>query len=137
MKDMQKSYLKSQTLKILFFLIFTFLSIKSCFAHCYPEKQYQKQWCEKNKGIMEYQLDDKTRIDCLLPKYAVEFDFANKWAECIGQSLYYGIKTNRTPACVLIMENGQKDLKYLNRLNQVASKNGIKTFTMTLNDICN
>ena len=42
---------------------------------------------------------------------AVEFDFANKWAECIGQALYYGQKTNRTPACVLIIENPTKDFE--------------------------
>ena len=79
---------------------------------------------------MEYQLNDKTRVDCLTNLYAVEFDFANKWAECIGQSLYYGLKTNRQPACVLIMERGEKDLKYLKRLRRVAYKKGIKTFTL-------
>ena len=67
------------------------------------------------KGINTF--NDKTRVDCLTPTLAVEIDFANKWAECIGQALYYGKMTNRQPACVLIMENPEKDTKYLNRLH--------------------
>lgn len=65
---------------------------------------------------MEYVLPDKARVDCLLPDMAVEFDFAPKWAECIGQALYYGKRTNRTPACVLIVERPIKDRIYLRRL---------------------
>lgn len=60
----------------------------------------------------------------------VEFDFANKWAECIGQALYYGQMTKRQPACVLIMERGEKDLRYLKRLRKAAYKKGIRTFTI-------
>ena len=56
--------------------------------------------------------------------------FANKWAECIGQSLYYGQVTKRQPACVLIMEREEKDLRYLRRLRKAAYKKGIRTFTM-------
>lgn len=100
----------------------------------YAEKVYQTQWCNARNGIMEYKLDDKTRVDCLLPTMAVEFDFANKWAECIGQALYYGQKTKRTPACVLITENPEKDFKYVRRLRYtVYNKKKIpefKTYTI-------
>lgn len=100
----------------------------------YPEKTYQARWCKAHGGIMEYKLNDQTRVDCLLPTMAVEFDFANKWAECIGQALYYGQKTNRTPACVLIIEDPEKDLKYLRRLRYtVYNKKKIpqfRTFTV-------
>ncbi len=94
------------------------------------EKTYQEHWCRANNGQLEYILDDKTRVDCLTKDYAVEFDFANKWAECVGQALYYGIKTNKTPACVLIMENGESDLKYLKRLQTVTNSHKIKTISM-------
>ena len=96
----------------------------------YSEKTYQTQWCKAHNGTMEYKLSDNTRVDCLTDTLAVEFDFANKWAECIGQSQYYSLKTNKQAACVLIMERGEKDLKYLNRLCKVAYKKGIRTFTM-------
>lgn len=99
--------------------------------HLYTEKEYQNYWCTRHNGTVEFVLNDKARVDCITPTLAVEFDFAPKWAECIGQSQYYGLKTNRQPACVLIMENGEKDLKYLKRLRRVAYKKGIKTFTIT------
>ena len=104
----------------------------------HPEAEYQKAWCNKRGGITEYQLPDKTRVDCLLPNMAVEFDFANKWAECIGQALYYGRMTNRQAACVLIMERGEKDLKYLRRLRRAAYRKGVnlRTFTMKPEHLC-
>lgn len=103
--------------------------------HLHTEKEYQTYWCNARGGIMEYKLNDKTRIDCLLPDMAVEVDFAKKWAECIGQALYYGQKTKRTPACVLITENPEKDIKFIRRLRYtVYNKKKIpefKTFTIT------
>jgi len=120
----------------LFFIVFILLTINCahCAQHQYSEKTYQEHWCKARGGQLEYRLSDKTRVDCLTDKYAVEFDFANKWHECIGQALYYGQKTKRTPACVLIMENGEKDIKYLRRLRYtVYNKKKIpefKTFTI-------
>ncbi len=104
----------------------------------HPEAEYQKVWCDKRGGITEYKLSDKTRVDCLLPNMAVEFDFANKWAECIGQALYYGKMTNRQAACVLIMERGEKDVKYLKRLRRAAYRKGVnlRTFTMKPEHLC-
>lgn len=105
----------------------------------YSEATYQKAWCDKRGGIMEYQLGDKTRVDCLLPNMAVEVDFANKWSDCIGQAIFYGRQTKRQPACVLIMENPEKDLRYLYRLRRAAYRKGVnlRTFTMKPEHICN
>lgn len=111
------------------------LSINIASAHMYLEKEYQKQWCSLNKGQTEYILSDRTRIDCLTTDYAIEFDFANKWAESIGQSLYYALSTGKKAGVVLIMENGQKDLKYLKRLQDVSEKHNIKIWTMTPEDM--
>jgi hypothetical protein len=86
-----------------------------------PESYYQNLWCNEQKGQTEYELEDLTRVDCLLKDKAVEFDFANKWAECIGQSLYYGIMTNRTPVCALIMEK-ESDIRYLKRIEKLKEK---------------
>jgi len=116
--------------------IVSLLSLPAIAKHLYTEKEYQAKWCNAHNGILEYRLNDKTRVDCLTDTLAVEFDFAPKWHECIGQALYYGQKTKRTPACVLIMENPEKDVKYLKRLRYaVYNKKGIpegqfRTFTM-------
>lgn len=93
--------------------------------HLHPEKYYQDIWCNKNQGVKEYQLPDHTRIDCLTPQYAVEFDFAKKWAESIGQSLYYASKTGKIPAIGLILEQ-PKDIIYYNRILPLCAHLGIK-----------
>ncbi len=105
----------------------------------YPEAMYQRKWCEAKGGAAEYTLPDKARIDCLTPELAVEFDFANKWADCIGQAIYYGQQTNRQAACVLIIERGEKDIKYLKRLRKAAYRKGVnvRTFTLKPEYICN
>lgn len=123
---------------ILTIIVMFSLILPASARRMHPETAYQKAWCDKRGGVMEYKLNDKTRVDCLLPNLAVEFDFANKWAECIGQALYYGRQTNRQPACVLIMENGEKDLKYLKRLRRAAYKKGVnlRTFTMKPEHLC-
>lgn len=100
--------------------------------HLYTEAAYQKIWCDKRGGVTEYRLNDKTRVDCLTDKYAVELDFAPKWAECIGQALYYGKMTGKQPACVLIMERGEKDLKYLKRLRKAVYNKGLNMRTFTI-----
>jgi hypothetical protein len=107
--------------KLLFLtvLIVCILSIPVQAKRLQKEKEYQKAWCEKYHGELEYVLDDKTRVDCLTKNYAVEFDFANKWAEAIGQSYYYAIKTDRHPAVVLIIEK-PSDFKYYYRIKKVA-----------------
>ena len=114
---------------ILFLLLISQIPVQAT-QRIYPERTYQAQWCRAHNGIIEYPLSDRTRVDCLTDSLAVEFDFANKWAECIGQSQYYSLRTNKQAACVLIMERGEKDIKYLNRLRKVAYKKGIRTFTM-------
>lgn len=115
---------------ILIFLIFIPLTFAK--QRIYAEKVYQMQWCKAHNGKLEHKLNDKARVDCLTDKFAVEFDFANKWVECIGQALYYGRATRKQPACVLIMENWEKDLKYLRRLRKTAYKKGISLRTFTI-----
>lgn len=78
------------------------------------EKDYVNKYCT---GIKEYTLPDKTRIDCLTDEYAIEFDFAKKWAESIGQSLYYAKKTGKKPA-VAIITSGEQDMKYIKRIQE-------------------
>lgn len=121
---------KSIFIILILFLINIFSGSVVYAKHLYLEKEYQASWCKKFGGQMEYVLPDGARVDVLTKEYAVEFDFASKWAESIGQALYYGIVTNKKPAVVLIMENPTKEYKYLQRLKKVAVKHGITVFTM-------
>ena len=89
------------------------------------ESYYVNQWCTSDFGRKEAVLWDMTRVDCLTKDYAIEFDFAKKWAESVGQSLYYSKLTGKSPAVVLILTNPSDyhDVKRLERLD-----NGIKIF---------
>ena len=82
------------------------------------EKYYQERWCKANNGQVEVVLPDRTRCDCLTDTHAIEFDFGNKWAESIGQALYYSIQTGKRAGVVLILEK-QSDYKYWIRLNTI------------------
>jgi len=85
-------------------------------AHLHPEKYYQNKWCAEHKGQAEVTLPDKTRADCITDTHAIEFDFGEKWAEAIGQALYYSLQTGKRAGIVLILE-GQEDRKYFIRVN--------------------
>lgn len=99
--------------------------------HARPEKDYQAEWCNARGGQMEVVLSDGTRCDCLLPGRAIEFDFASKWAESLGQALNYARLTGRAPGVVLILESPE-DRRYVERLEAIAAWYGlpIKIWTM-------
>lgn len=92
------------------------------------EKYYQNKMCSEFGGKVEYVLFDKTRVDCLTSEYAIEVDFAKKWAEGIGQALYYAEITKKKPAVALIV--GEDDTKYLERIQTVADKFDIKIIVL-------
>jgi len=94
--------------------------------HLHPEKYYQDKFCF---GETEFVLPDKTRVDCLTRDYAVEVDFAPKWAECIGQSLFYAKSTGKKPACLLIIED-EKDLKHVKRIKSINQKHNLTVWTI-------
>ena len=101
---------------VIFFLL---LTIIPCYAkHCQPEKYYQHLWCTEQNGIEEYKLCDKTRVDCLTEEYAIEFDWAKKWAECVGQCLYYAKLTGKKPAAAIIIDS-KNDKKYIERIKTI------------------
>ena len=85
------------------------------------ERYYQKKWCDANHGKMEVSLSDGTRADCVTDDYAVEVDFASKWAEGLGQALRYARLTKKKAAVLLVWKtrmdrwkaiNLQRDIKY-------------------------
>jgi len=92
----------------------------------HKEADYQRVWCAKKGGTVEYVLPGRARVDCLIDDYAVEFDFDYKWAEAIGQALYYSEQTGRWPGVVLIMEDHENGFKYLIRLLKGISMTNLK-----------
>lgn len=82
------------------------------------ESYYVNQWCTNDFGRKEAILWDMTRVDCLAKDYAVEFDFAKKWAEAVGQSLYYSKMTGKLPAITLILTS-PADYRYVKRVERL------------------
>ncbi len=111
--------------------IFFLLLIYSGTATAYTEKEYQKVWCDRLNGKPEYRLRGGSRVGCLTSKYAVEFAKGPKWAEAIGQALFYGVETNRHPAVVLIQEDPREE-RYWKRLKQVSDKLKTKRFILKI-----
>ncbi len=99
--------------------------------HLHKEAYYQQLWCNKHSGIMEYKNSDKTRVDCLTKDYAVEFDFAEKWAESVGQSLHYELMTGKKAMIVLILEHPETQMVYYERTKKLGEKYGINVEYMT------
>ena len=111
-------------------LLLLFVLTLPCQAkRIYNEAYYQNAWCSRWHGIAEYQLPDYTMVDCLTKNYAVEFDFAKKWAEAVGQSIHYGQMTGKKPAIILIIEQ-PKDFIYYNRLKRICAEHGITLWYM-------
>ena len=102
----------------------------------HKEVVYQSMWCTRVGGKTEVVLPDKTRVDCLTSEYAIEFDFGSKWAESIGQALYYSLQTGKKAGIVLILEKAS-DYKYWLRLNKVVNGANlpIKTWAMAPEDL--
>ena len=88
--------------------------------HDHSESSYQHAWCSMHKGIEEYENKDKTRVDCLTEAHAVEFDFANKWAESVGQAEHYALMTGKKGMVVLILEDPKTQMVYFNRVKKLA-----------------
>lgn len=104
---------------ILATLIFLFITASIVNAkRDHHERQYQDEWCADHGGKAEVTLPDGTRADCMTETNAIEFDFADKWAEAIGQSLDYAFQTNKKAGIVMILED-VKDRRYWLRLNSV------------------
>jgi hypothetical protein len=96
----------------------------------HPEKWYQAAWCGEHGGTMEVIFADGARADCVTADHAIEFDFAHKWAESVGQSLLYAADTGKRAGIVLIV--GPGDEHYLQRLQHVidAHKLAIDVYTV-------
>lgn len=106
------------------FLCLTLATSLSALARDYNEAYYQDKWCSVNNGQTEYRLEDMTRVDCLTDTHAIEFDFAKKWAESIGQSLHYSRMTGKKAGIVLIIGK-DKDIVYYNRIKPLCDELGI------------
>lgn len=105
--------------------------------HTAPEKdvlEHEAYWIKvlrdrlaaKNMDAQaEYVLPDGSRVDILTDVHAIEVEWAWKWKEAIGQSLFYALSTQRAPR-VWLLRRGPVDDKYYLRCLMVCVATGIE-----------
>src|SRR5690606_10034966 len=54
----------------------------------------------------QFRTPDGSYVDLLTPTHAIEVDFPHKWAEAVGQSLFYAAVTERQPG-ILLLDKGE------------------------------
>jgi len=92
------------------------------------------EWCRhlapKYGAEVEVRLDDGTRCDLVTETEAIECDWAKngKWAEAIGQSLYYAIELEKKPAIILLVKDPKRDQRYVDRCRKVCDRYGIRLY---------
>jgi len=90
-------------------------------------------WCRhlapKYGAEVEVRLEDGTRCDLVTKTEAIECDWAqDKWAEAIGQSLFYAIKLKKKPAIILLVKDPEHDQRYVDRCKTVCDRYGIRLY---------
>jgi hypothetical protein len=77
------------------------------------ERTWQNRYCEGME--LEKHLPSGGYVDCLSPEYAIEVDWAEHWAEAVGQSLYYAGATGRKPGIILLCKESEGPVEGLCR----------------------
>ena len=99
--------------------------------HLHKEHVYQAAWCDARGGRMEVRLPGGLRIDCETDTYAVEVDFAPKWAESVGQSMAYAGATGKRAGILLILER-PSDSRHLIKLRRTIEQNALPIDVWTI-----
>jgi len=103
-----------------------------CSTSLGDERHEVERIAEKYNLRYEVTLSDRTRVDLVSMHYAIEVDWAAKWAEAIGQSLFYAEMTGRKPGIVLIRKSDMTLLtfnRYATRCLLVCRKYNIRCWT--------
>jgi hypothetical protein len=90
------------------------------------EREACKRLAPRYHAKTEVRLWDSTRVDLLNAEYAIEVDWPEKWAEAIGQSLYYAALTDRKPGIILLVDNLKDQSRYVYRCQTICEKYDIK-----------
>ena len=91
-------------------------------------KRIAAEWQAKGIKVegVEVRQWDYVRVDLLTDTHAYEADWPHKWAEAIGQALYYAELTGRKPGIILLVRDIQKEGRYVYRCQTICAKYGIK-----------
>lgn len=83
---------------------------------------------------LEVRLWDDTRVDLLTDTHAIEADWPHKWAEAVGQALYYAQVTGKKPGIILLVKDLKAESRYVYRCQTVCAKHGITLWIETVQE---
>ena len=69
----------------------------------------------------ERQLWDRSRVDILTDRLAIEVDWAYKWAEAIGQSAWYSFNFRRQQGICLLSGDLKDDARHIYRAQVICA----------------
>ena len=118
--------------KTTLYILAALASIPAFAGHKHPESYYQDCWCAAQGGTAEVVLADNTRCDCITASHAIEVDFSEKWAEAIGQALFYSMQTGHRAGVALIIET-PADRRHWIRLNSTINHFSLPLDTWEVN----
>lgn len=96
-------------------------------AAAQSERDYQSWLCSGR--AQEAAAELRTRVDCVMGNsIAVEVDWSHKWAEGIGQALFYASSLDMRPGLILICQEGTSDASCLR--HSLAARQTISSWTL-------
>ena len=90
-----------------------------------PESFFSDLLAQELHGRREVVLIDRSRVDIVTPAEAIEVDWARKWAEGIGQSMYYAAMTDRRPVVILLVAERNREAVYILRARVACARAGV------------
>ncbi len=107
------------------------LTASVCFAD--TEAEHCRRLAPNYNAQVESRLWDGTRVDLINTTTAFEVDFASKWAEGIGQALYYAQLTGKRPGLVLLTRKDEARFAY--RAQTAGARAGVTVFIEWIDDV--
>jgi len=108
---------------VLIGLLFFFILAATCGG---TEAEEVERLAPKYEAETEVRLWDGTRCDMMTATHAIEVDWASKWAEAIGQALYYADVTGKKPGVILLVKDPREEARFIYRLQTVCVKRDIR-----------
>ena len=108
----KRSYLPSMILSGLLALSWCLAPQQLVAGETVREAEHTRRLAVQYDAQSEVVLWDKTRADLVGSTWVGEVDWAPKWAEGIGQALYYSIVMDRQPVLFLLTKRGEERFVY-------------------------
>jgi len=78
----------------------------------------------------EYRLRDRSRVDVLTDKHAIEVDWLDKWHQGIGQALHYSYLSGKDPVLAIGIKEEDYSKDKLEMAKRVAKRNRIAVWVL-------